>query len=371
MKMSLLISIILTLGFFCCSCESSKSNKAELDEAKKELESYTFTEHDNLRFECAIPAINADDIYILTMKSRFDSPDNDESRMQLRDLLNNAFGADVAFEDTILMDSGGTVECAYKEKSPGGTYFKASHTFELWNYPDTYKFGRETDPKRSYRTYSVNEIPADTFTMFDGSRMTASEAEEYAQSCLEKLRYVFNEDASWKLEGVCIEQIEGQDNTIFLRYEHILCGLPVSDEAYITDDTTRDTILCPQLQLQYAGRDKLISVFNRYHCIIDKKEKLTEIIPLSEAEKLASRELAPNLKYTVSEADLKYVCKTRQGEDVRIYRPMWSFTLKAYPPVESSRDLFPRLVCFVDAADGTVYLSDGFKGELSEFLTEC
>ena len=357
---------ILVLSLFCSCGADNDTEKKSLSEVKQELADYSFSEHDNLKFVCSVPEISADKVYTVTMKSRLVT-DDDESRQMLLDLVNSSFGTNESFDRTSLMEFDGVVDCAYMEGSPGGLFYKGCSVFQLWDYPDGYNYGRETDPPRVYTSYPVTELPEERFEMFDGSTLTVKEAAEDAEKYLEKLKPFLNDGAGWRLKGACIEAIEGQNNAIFLRYENVFDGLPVSDDAYITDDRTVDTVLCPQLQLLFTGKNRLTEMYNKYHCLIDKKEELSKLLPLSEAERLASEALAPKAEYTVTEADLKYVCVTRQGEDIRVYRPMWSFTLKAYPPIPESRDLFPRLMCFVDAADGTVRLSDGMKGELSVF----
>ena len=87
-------------------------------------------------------------------------------------------------------------------------------------------------------------------------------------------------------------------------------------------------------------------------------------MPLSEAEKILSNQLASQKRYTVTECELKYVCRTTSKAEERYYEPMWCFTLEQYPGQSLS---FKRnLTAYVNAITGKVFLYDMSLGQLSE-----
>ena len=156
-----------------------------------------------------------------------------------------------------------------------------------------------------------------------------------------------------------VEDYPNKGAVIDLRFEHMFFGLPVNDSGFDLVDDKSPFAHAPYLEVKILGKGYLGKINNSHYDLIDKKEKADKLLPLSEAEKLASEKLAKNIKGTVTAAELKYVCVTNQSEETHTYRPMWCFTLDEYEPDLRTMDLFPQRTVFVDAVSSDVYYSDG------------
>ena len=188
--------------------------------------------------------------------------------------------------------------------------------------------------------------------------MTIDEAISQADEYIKTITPLFNENSSYRLKRILIENYPGKGTVIDLRFEHIFYGLPVNDAGF---DQVRDELSfvhAPYIEVKLLGKNYLGKINNSHYDIIESKEKVEKILPLSEAENLASQNLAPNITGTVSEVALEYVCVTNQQEQVHTFRPMWCFTLDNYNPVFESMELFPRRMIYVDAINGKTYYSD-------------
>ena len=64
----ILIVCMLATVFILSSCNNKSSSSIDLSDAKSELSDYSFSEHDNLIFDCKPEEIVTDDLYIITAK---------------------------------------------------------------------------------------------------------------------------------------------------------------------------------------------------------------------------------------------------------------------------------------------------------------
>lgn len=367
----ILIMCMSATAFILSSCNSKSSSNVDLSDIKSEISNYSFSKYDNLNFDCKPEEIVTDDIYIITAKPNTWKSSDESTAKDLKHYVDQLYNTDIdidkmqySYELTDEELETGEIDntkerfniCVEYDGNPGGQLFAANNTFSASDYHE-YVYGENNYPE--YKAlYYPDSIPNDSYNMFDGSKLTIDEAISKADGYIKTITPLLNENSSYRLKRVLIEDYPGKGTVIDLRFEHVFYGLPVNDAGF---DQVRDELSfvhSPYIEVKLLGKNYLGKINNSHYDIIESKEKVEKMIPLSEAEKLASQNLAPNITGTVSEAALEYVCVTDQKEQVHTFRPMWCFTLDNYDPFFKSMELFPRRMIYVDAINGKTYYSD-------------
>lgn len=368
-KVTRITAALTALGMAVSMASCGKKNgEVKLKDAKKELENYSFSQHDNLTFDCVPEPIAADEIYIITAKPKNGIAANESTKTELKKYVDLIFGSDIdinelqyaftwTYEELENGEPDSSIDhfyfCVDATGEPTGQLFESNHTFSAIDY-------REYGP--SWPTYKEmyfpNALPTEAFDMFDGSKLTIEEAKSEAEGYIKLIEPLFNEGSSYQFKRAVSADHAEKGAELALRYEHMFYGLPVCDDGFDSPRDNEQYVFAPYLEVRLLGKGYPCVVNNSHYDLIDTKEKVNKIIPLSKAEELASENLAPNIKETVTEASLKYVCVTEQQEEVHIYRPMWCFTLENYDSSFVSGELFPRKMLFVDAVSGATYYSD-------------
>ena len=368
--MKRIITVLLVL--LLTGCSQGSSSLCDISQINRELSEHSFSSYDNLTFDCKPERINTDEVYIITMKSRTWKSSDESTKNELKKYVDSIYDTNIdtkkmifSFEPTEQELESGKTDSSTERFNFSALYsdeltaelFASSNTFSVSDFHD-YSYGGDVNP--AFRAaYSPDKMPKDAFDMLDGSRLTLEDAVREAKEYIKKIESLFNEGSSCRLKKVVVEDYPNKGAVIDLRFEHMFFGLPVNDSGFDLIDDKSPFAHAPYLEVKILGKGYLGKINNSHYDLIDKKEKADKLLPLSEAEKLASEKLAKNIKGTVTAAELKYVCVTNQSEETHTYRPMWCFTLDEYEPDLRTMDLFPQRTVFVDAVSSDVYYSDG------------
>ena len=363
-----IIAAVMLIG---CSGGTSEINEKPFPDVKEEVKDYSFSQYDNLTFDCSPQQIEADEVYIITTGSS-DSKSADESTKQelkkyidlLYDTNVNTANMEYSFDFTQQELEENKIDSSIERfnisvdlsDNPGGSLIPSNNTFVASDYHE-YEYGGDKGFKTG-TLYLPDELPEKSFHMFDSSSMTLHEAVSQAEKYIEKIQPLFNENSSYKLKRVFVEDYPDKGAVIDLRFEHCFYGLSVNDEGFDLMRDGEQFVHAPFIEVKLLGKNYLGRINNSHYDVIEQKEKVEKLISLKDAQRLASENIAPNVTGTVTEVSLEYVCVTKQEEKVHTYRPMWCFTLDNYPPRLDSMELFPRRMIFVDAVSGTTYYSD-------------
>ena len=373
--MKRILSTIVCIGMISTifsSCNKDNSSLNDLSHIKSELTDYDFSSYDNLTFDCKPESIDTDDIYIITMKKKQWKSSDESTKKDLKRYVDSIYSTDVdtdkmrfSFDLTDQELESGEIDSNIERFNVSAVYddvitadlYASSNTFSVNDFHE-YSYGGDSFPTLK-AVYQPNDLPKDEFDMLDGSKLTIEESIKEANEYIKKIEPLFNEGTSYRLKKVLVENYYDRGAVIDLRFEHIFFGLSVNDSGFDLVDDKAPFVHAPYIEVKLLGKNYLGKLNNSHYDMIDKKEKVDKLLPLSQAEKLASEKLAKNIKGTVTSAELKYVCVTNQSEDTHIYRPMWCFTLDEYEPDFRTMTLFPQRSVFVDAVDSKVYYSDG------------
>ena len=347
-------------------CVSSATNVKKTDSRhlKEELADYQFSSHENLIFDCKVQNTDIGEVYKYKLHDHtVDKAGEDEKQKAY------ALWRSLVPDESIQPD--------YSQDSPYSWYVRTEKPFAYGAFYCGGTFGAsswfwETDAEINdstvYKRFrGCDDMSSESYCV-GGEEYKITDAMKFCDDYIDKnLKQYFNKDEQFKLINVFVIENEMFDKyTYALRYAHLIDGVAIDD--CDSSDLEREYTRGSYLEIIMAGKNKIYSIENRcYQGIFDEKEKLDELVPLSEAERILSKELAPNKKYTVTECELKYVCRTTANAKERYYKPMWSFTLEQYP--NRSLDLKINLTAYVDAMSGEVFMFDMQTGQLSELST--
>lgn len=372
-NMKKLFSIILAAAVLA-GCSKGGPSLDDISQVKDELTDHSFSSYDNLTFDCKPAPIETDEVYIITMKSRQWKSSDESTKSELKKYVDSIYSTDIdtgkmRFDFALTQQEleSGEIDSSIERFNVNAVYddvitaelYAANNTFSASDFHD-YSYGGDSFPTLK-AVYTASDLPKDEFEMLDGSRLTLDEAVREANEYIKKIEPLFNEGSSYRLKKVVAENCYDKGAVIDLRFEHVFFGLAVNDSGFDLVDDEASFAHAPYIEVKLLGRNYLGKINNSHYDIIDKKEKVDKILPLSQAEKLASEKLAKNIRGTVKNVELKYVCVTNQGEDTHVYRPMWCFTLDEYEPDFRTMTLSPQRTVFVDAVNSDVYYSDALS----------
>lgn len=354
--------VIIAIVLIIISNNKENLRKCELSEVNNELKDYNYSSYENLTFDCKVQNTDIGSIYKYKLHDHSDDSAGDEEKqnayMLWKSLVNNE-----SVEPKYERDAENCwFARADKPYSYGAFYCGGTFGAASWAWGDT---GMDINNSVVYKSLrGCDDMRSEQYRV-GGEEYKITDAMKFCDDYIDKnLKQYFNKDEQLKLINVFVIENEMFDKyTYALRYAHLIDGVAIDD--CDSSDLEREYTRGSYLEIIMAGKDKIYSIENRcYQGSFDEKEKLDEIVPLSEAERILSKELAPNKKYTVTECELKYVCRTTANAKERYYKPMWSFTLEKYP--NRSLDLKINLTAYVDAVSGKVFMFDMQTGQLSE-----
>ncbi|MBR1384876.1 MAG: hypothetical protein IJ555_13885 [Ruminococcus sp.] len=220
--------------------------------------------------------------------------------------------------------------------------------------------------------YSPEVYPDSKFAMEDGSEMTVDEALAQAEKIIEKVysNELLDRSVGLKLSRIGVHKVDDGNYVINLRYRQIREGLPVNDDGtYTFIDFDDKQMKFTYFDISFIGNDHPMFIRNMGSTAVESKEKLESIMSWEEAKKALADGLAPNMKFTVTEAGLRYCCITDSVSEYDYLRPMWTFVLEdptfdnktikkedlGNLEVASPFQYYQRTMGYVDAVTGDVY----------------
>lgn len=340
-----------------------------LNEVKKEAENFTFTNTSNLRFECSAPKINADKVYTLTMNDPTPKVVTGEDRQKLINGLDAVFGIKITANDITEVRSEmipDYVFASVQNDDGVGQVYNGSSTFKLMRSTDI--FSDLTSLYDIGNKYTADNYPSQSYKMLDGKEMTISEAITIGDECIAKLKEsgLFDDGENNLLTNI-ITYTDETGTTISLHYRQVRYGLEVDDGGFSADtatDTESLKMRTPFLEIVFVEKGTPLTIDNYLSDGTHEKQEATEIITLSSAIGRLWTGFAKNLSNTVYDVQLRYCCTYKDNtRDIRIYRPMWCFTLSDPCKGKHGKNFYPlpRKMAYVDALNGDIYYSDPQK----------
>ena len=347
----MVIVVIILLGLFLLNNKNNKTNKVSFKEVKKELETYEFGEYSNLKFDCQVPKINADKIYELVLVPKSTS---DEYEVDLLQNLIESYSGITVDKNEITLDNCAYINDIHGTKIGGHTF--PDHTYTLWNGEK----GR-FDPQYHVTEKTINLLNNEDYKneyYTDGDKqISVRETVDYVNDFIEdNLAQYFNSGEDIVLTDIMIaENSQTKEKYCALHYHHEYEGILVNDAGFSSLETN---YLEPSfLEIVVFDVNNIEWITNRYYYSIEEANEVKDgIIPLSSATEMLSQKLAPFNSYKVSEVALKYVSVVNYGDENRVKKPMWCYTLNEYD--FNGAIFFPCLTACVDAQTGEVYLYD-------------
>lgn len=335
-------------------------------DVESELKDYTFKQHDNITFDCTTDNITIGEVYDTVDVTIFSDGINMSDEAFERDaneLFDNLYANDENHicpkpeydeedkcycysDDDFLFDyykTGSTLWVDYREIGDDGR----EYDLDYQNIVKRIKADK-LDPEESYN------VGGEEYSLKDAVNFTDKRLDE-----LSKYLHVY----SPILTDIAVAYIPEKDQYLYLlRYSTTIDGKPTDDSGFLDDE--EDTFLRGNyLNVELRSRDRVSLIDNTANFHIDKRGNIAEIIPLSQAEEIASNTLAPESKYVCTNCRLKYVCIIK-GSDydkcTATYKPMWVFTLEEEQSKEYDfrGDNFGKNNLYIDAVTGDAFIFD-------------
>ena len=351
----LLISVVML-----ASCTDVPEDVKSRTEQKSEGRDFG-----NITICCEPMPAGADKYYILTSPSAQAAVADDNDAKMLCDAANAVFGIELDPGTAYNMDpenkNGYAVEndqCFCEIGHNGGFMLGASVIAPPEGFKDP------SDVSYEFIRYTPESYPSDKLTMLDGKQMTIDDAIGISNENIKKLEDIgmFDKSEILSLSGIYTADT-GFGTELFLTYDQVHYGLPLDDAGFIAPMATEDneagsSMRSGHLTVLFLNTQMPDMIRNHWDLRFEKSEELTEIIPFEDACQRLSEALADNMRITVNEAALKYCCYYTAGDDVNVYRPMWTFLLKEQTKRFGMITLRPTITAYVDAVNGDVYYSD-------------
>lgn len=333
----------------------------EVQQARTELNGYTFGEYKNIKFDCDPPSGDWDNIYQqLDIKQYSDFAGSMEQLKQSgSELLSLMCGISVSpteLSDTdkdIYGDRNMDVTCIIDKKLIFDYFYNNSF---LIDYIDGISNVMGENAK-VIRRLRPSEITEDMIYNVGGEKYPLKDAVSFAQSKIDSVteKYFFGQKPV--LTDIAIVHFPDTDEYSYLfRYSHVFEGLHIDDIAKASPEG--EYLGGSYLNLEIRQKDRIFHAGNYGYNVIGDKKSAKRIIPLSEAEKLASKTLAPEHEYHVSRCELKYVCVTQNEAEKASFCPMWVFTLQEDENgvYGYNSDNFEKMNLYINAITGEAYI---------------
>lgn len=357
----ILIGTIMMIVFL----NSSKIRIVDFNEAKKELESYKFGEYENLKFNCSVPVIQSDKVYEISIDKGEQSYNEETSREEFISMLNSFFGIEINKEN-IHNKSNSSIEYIHYSENSTETTDKyaiayASKTFLLNNEQELNMIRYGKDSSSCLPFIDLKEISSGDLITLNNKEVNllsfVKEAEKEINRCCKSF---FNEGEELRpYDAVKMRSSVDESEYITLRFSHILNGIEINEDGYSASPGDGQVTLPSFVTVEMNDEGKIASIQNYYYYNINDSSEISQIVPLSEATEHLSKELAPNLNYTVNRVDLKYVNLAESGQKEGALRPMWCYTIDEYNGgYGEPSNFFLTKTAFVDAQNGNVYITD-------------
>ena len=357
---------VVFTGYMLLKKNWQDSDKLSIKEVSEQLTDYKFNEYENLTFDCTVKNTDFSTVYEqieIGWNGDDNSADPTEMKKRVSDMGKQMFGENIDYLDVIYDASNGDASAIYYGNNVTVQLFY-NNTFYLEKLNSNFKIepeDLESDNEDEYEKYRPKVIkrlkPDDDLEKeiykVNGELYSLKDAAELARKKMDETisQYL---DAKPMLSEMAVIYIPNMDSYAYeFRFSHFIEGVLVDEST--SDDPEKNYLRGSTLIIDIYEKDRINIVSNeRYYNILEKDE-VQKIIPLSEAEKIASDSLAPEHKYTVTECELKYVCLISDIHDKSYFKPMWVFVIDEYGENNefmSGSNNFPKIKLYIDALTG-------------------
>ena len=219
-----------------------------------------------------------------------------------------------------------------------------------------------TDPSTHIVFNGKDELEK-TYTI-DGNIINVKAAAEYAKQWIkDNFSDMFDPENGFEIDdAIAVKSSNDKYYSFHVRISPTVNGVRINENGFLDLDPnpslTVDFIRPSYVDVEMTNEKTIIRTVSMFRTVITDKKEADEIMSLSEAVKKAADGLAPNLKYTVKDVRLKYCMHStnKTNKEPHEYHPMWCFLLD----VTDGNSFYSVITkdLFVDAIDGTMYLSD-------------
>lgn len=340
------------------------------EQALEELKGYRFGTYDNIRFDCEVS--EAGKVY-----ERLDVPSLKDIDKELETM--QAEGADMLklFSDFDIDKSQlkEDEELSYQrlnnpDKVYSVQYSKDNEWVVSYYYSGAFAMTDmrgEAEPMGEegaaiVKRFRPSEITEDITYKVGGEYYTLKDAIAFTDSRLSQIKDKYLGGNMPVLGAAAVvHSPEADEYSYILKYYATYEGVCFDDCG--SASPYEDYLAGRSFLFEIRHRDKFFIAHTTSSDVIDKKEA-KNIIPLSEAEKLAAEVLAAKADITVTECGLKYVCITHYDTEERSCTPMWVFTIEGGGEIKRgdedsyryATDPFEKNTFYVDAITGDYYL---------------
>lgn len=357
-----------------------KDKKAEVDtfvtkEISSQLKNYKFGEYDNLKFDCEVKNTDFDTIYEeieVDWTGNNDTLTPDELKKKVANFGKKVYGVDIQ-NGEILYDKDNGVEAYGRyEKNDTLIHYYYNDTFNAQKIDNSIDisepFSSDEEENERIRPKVIKRFkPDDDYEneVYDinGQEYALKDAVEFAnKKVAEDISQFLYEKPVLTDIGVVFFP-HRNSYAYLLKYSHLIDGVLVDD--VWSPDIDNDFFRGSALNIEIYEKDRLSIVSNLCYFKILSKTPAKEIIPLSDAEKLAAEAIAPYTAYKVTGCELKYVCITHQEPDKTVFKPMWVFVIDEYKNNDEyllGNNNFAKMQLYIDAVSGESMIYENHYG---------
>ena len=372
---TLIAAAVVFTGYSLLKKRDKKVDVRNAEEIAADLKDHTFGEYENLKFDCKVKNTDFDTVYEeikIGWTGEDDTLTPDELKKKVADFGKRVYGEDIENSEILYDKDNGVEAYGRYEKDDILIHYYYNDTFSAYQIdssivmdaPATFD---ETEYERSRPKVIKKFKPEDDYEneVYDinGQEYALKDAVEFANKKVEAdiSPFLYEKPV---LTDIGIVYFPFRNSYAYLfKYSHLIDGVLVDD--VWNPDIDNDFFRGSALNIEIYEKGRLSMVSNTCYFTVLSKTPAKKIIPLSEAEKLASESLAPYTSYIVTGCELKYVCITNQNPDKTVFKPMWVFVINEYKNNDEylrGDDSFKKMQLYIDAVSGESKIYENHYG---------
>ena len=367
------LNILCSFLLMICTLSGCSENdkQSDISAANDELTTYSFTDTENLHFECEPIKQELGKLYTITNEVPSEFKDNAERENAIKKVVEYTEKfCNLKIDKAQVVADGSSY--MYQEPDQIQILVSANKSFDIAtrSYFDQFSKKHElgisligTDPSTHIIFNGKNES-GKTY-MIDGRSIDVKSAAEYALVWIkDNFTDMFDpaEDGFEIADTIAVKWSDGNNYSFHIRIAPTVNGVRINENGFLDLDpnpsSTVNFIRPSYIDVEMTDEKNILRAVYMFSTVMTEKKEITKIMSLSEAVKIAADGLAPNLEFTVKDVRLKYcmLSSNKTKNEPHEYHPMWCFLLNV-----TEGNTFYSVVTkdlFVDAIDGTMYLSD-------------
>ena len=366
---------IVIVGYLLLNNKDKEIVVRNAEEITAELKNYKFGEYDNLKFDCEVKNTDFDTVYEeieVDWTGNNDTLTPDELKKKVADFGKKVYGVDIQ-NGEILYDKDNGVEAYGRyEKNDTLIHYYYNDTFNAQKIDNSIDisepFSSDEEENERIRPKVIKRFkPDDDYEneVYDinGQEYALKDAVEFANKKVAEdiSQFLYEKPV---LTDIGVVYFPHRNSYAYLlKYSHLIDGVLVDD--VWNPDIDNDFFRGSALNIEIYEKDRLSIVSNLCYFKILSKTPAKEIIPLSDAEKLAAEAIAPYTAYKVTGCELKYVCITHQEPDKPVFKPMWVFVIDEYKNNDEylcGNNNFAKMQLYIDAVSGESMIYENHYG---------